>query len=114
MPSTVLFVDDDPILTDGLRRALHHQPFRVLTASSAEAAMEVLERETVEVIVSDEQMPGVTGSEFLAQVRHLYPGVQRLMLTGRASRAGAVHAINEGNILRFLIKPCLLYTSRCV
>ncbi|MCK6489060.1 MAG: response regulator [Planctomycetes bacterium] len=106
MDQTVLFVDDDAALLDGLRRALHRERFHMFTAGSAVEAMDLLEKQRVDVIVSDDHMPGVSGSDFLAQVRLLYPGVIRMMLTGKASLDSAMQAINEGHIFRYLVKPC--------
>jgi DNA-binding NtrC family response regulator len=102
----VLFVDDEPAVTAALKRVLHRQPWRVLEASSGEEALEVLAREDVAVIVSDEQMPGMSGSELLARVRRVRPGTARMILTGQASLPAAIRSINEGEIRRFFMKPC--------
>jgi len=106
MDHTVLFVDDEPDVTDGLKRKLRKEPYRILRANSADDALNILESEKVDVVVSDEQMPGMKGSEFLAVVRQKYPGSIRMILTGHASLDAAVKAVNEGRIYRFLIKPC--------
>ena len=105
-PMTVLFVDDEPQITSALKRALHKEPLRVLQAHSGAEALEILAHEPVDVIVSDEVMPGMTGSELLAQVRELYPEMVRIILTGHASLEATVRAINEGRIYRYLFKPC--------
>jgi two-component system, probable response regulator PhcQ len=102
----VLFVDDEPAVTAALKRVLHRQPWRVLEASSGEEALEILAREDIAVIVSDEQMPGMSGSELLARVRRVRPGTVRMILTGQASLAAAIRSINEGEIRRFFLKPC--------
>ena len=106
MPHKVLFVDDEPHVTDSLRRALRKEPYDVLSAHSADEALRVLARESVDVVVSDEKMPGMPGSEFLARVCKLYPETIRIILTGQASIEAAIRAINEGEIYRFLTKPC--------
>jgi two-component system probable response regulator PhcQ len=67
--ATILLVDDEPNITDALKRALRREPFEFLTATSAAAAQELLAHQHVDVVVSDEQMPGMSGSEFLAIVR---------------------------------------------
>jgi EAL domain-containing protein (putative c-di-GMP-specific phosphodiesterase class I) len=102
----VLLVDDEELVTEGLARALFAEPFRVLSASSAGRALGILARERVDVIVSDEQMPEVSGSELLSEVRVRYPDVQRIMLTGRASLDTTIRAINDAGVFRFLRKPC--------
>jgi len=106
MAYTILFVDDEPLVTQALKRALHKEPYRVLSAHSAVQALEVLARQSVDVVISDEMMPGMLGSEFLAVVCRDYPDTVRIILTGHANLKTAVRAINEGQIYRFLTKPC--------
>jgi two-component system, probable response regulator PhcQ len=106
MHHKVLFVDDDPLVTEALKRALRRQPYEVLSANSADKALAILSREQVDVVISDEMMPGMRGSDFLAIVFRKYPDTVRIILTGHANFETAVHAINEGNIYRFLTKPC--------
>lgn len=106
MSHTVLLVDDEPNVTEALKRALHRGPYMVLTANSARQALEMLEREPVDVIVSDEMMPGMLGSELLSVAYKQYPDTIRILLTGHVNLEVALRAINEGHIYRFLIKPC--------
>ena len=106
MPYTILFVDDEPLVTQALKRALHKEPYRVLSANSAAQALEILARQAVDVVISDEMMPGMLGSEFLAVVCRDYPDTVRIMLTGHANLKTTIRAINEGQIYRFLTKPC--------
>jgi DNA-binding NtrC family response regulator len=106
MAHRVLLVDDDPNLLDGLRRALHKEQYEIVCATSAEQALGILDRLSVDAIVSDELMPGMSGTALLTKVRGLYPDVSRFMLTGNASLAVAVQAINEAGVVRFFMKPC--------
>lgn len=106
MPPKVLLVDDEPHVTEALKRVLRRMDYQILTACSAREALQLLAQEPIDVIVSDEQMPGMSGSELLALVRCHYPQTMRIMLTGHASLEAAVRAINEGEISRFLSKPC--------
>jgi len=106
MTETVLFVDDEAALLAGLRDALRKEPYEMLTATSAAEALEILERRPVDVVVSDEQMPGMGGSQFLSVVRRRYPKTIRIILSGQASMQAVIRAINEGEIYRFLTKPC--------
>jgi DNA-binding NtrC family response regulator len=99
-------VDDEPAVTAALKRVLRRQPWRVLEASSGEEALAILANEDVAVIVSDERMPGMSGSELLARVRRVCPGTARMILTGQASLSAAIRSINEGEIRRFFLKPC--------
>ncbi len=101
----VLFVDDERRVLESLRRVLMRQPFRILTAKSGRQALEMLSGTKVDVVVSDEKMPGMSGSEFLTEVRQRYPDIARIMLTGHADINAAIQAINEGRIYRFLLKP---------
>jgi two-component system, probable response regulator PhcQ len=101
----VLFVDDDPDLLEGVTNILRKEPYRVLVASSGQKALKVLARFKVDVVVSDERMPGMAGSDFLGEVCREYPRTVRLLLTGQASVEAAMRAVNEGQIFRFLAKP---------
>jgi DNA-binding NtrC family response regulator len=104
--ATILLVDDEPHVTDALKRALRREPFEILSATSSAAGQEILEHHHVDVVISDEQMPGVSGSVFLSAVRKQYPHTIRMILSGQASLEAAVRAINEGEVYRFFLKPC--------
>ena len=106
MTHKVLFVDDEPNVTESLKRTLRKEPYEVLVANSAAEGLEILARERIDVVVSDEIMPGMPGSEFLAKARNLYPETIRIILTGNQNVDLAIKAINEGEIYRFLTKPC--------
>ena len=103
---TILFVDDEPRVTDALKRAFRSEPFQLLSATSAEEGLQALRQQAIDVVVSDEQMPGMSGSEFLSRVRVEHPTAIRIILSGHASLDAAVRAINEGEVYRFLLKPC--------
>lgn len=109
MPETlprILCVDDEPRVLDGLSLHLRRH-FQVFTASSAAEGLAKLgDVADVAVVVSDMRMPGMDGATFLKQVMTLYPDTARVLLTGEPGRDVAVSAINEGQILRFLTKPC--------
>jgi two-component system probable response regulator PhcQ len=104
--ATILLVDDDPLITTLLGRQFPKQRFKVLTASSADEAYQLLDWHRVDVIVSDERMPGESGSEFLAAVRRKYPDTIRIIHTGQATLESAVRAINQAEVYRFFLKPC--------
>lgn len=115
MQPTVLIVDDDVSLLDSLQRSLHQAPYRILTESDPLRALEIIGREGVAVLVTDELMPGLTGVELLTSVREHFPRVVGVMLSGQATVAGLVHAINDGWLFRFLIKPCRAQeVDRCI
>lgn len=106
MSHTVLLVDDEPNVLSGLTRVLHRESYEILTAHSAEDAAGLLEDNDVDLIVSDEEMPGMSGTEFLATVARDYPDVVGIVLTGHPSLPAALRAINEGKVYQFFTKPC--------
>jgi len=106
MRHSIMIVDDEPVITDMLKNVFSREPYGILTAASAEEALSILAREQVDVVISDEIMPGIPRSEFLSIVRQKYPDTIRMILTGHASLQSAIRAINEGEIYRFFTKPC--------
>jgi response regulator RpfG family c-di-GMP phosphodiesterase len=101
----ILFVDDDPLVLEGLGRALHHE-FTACVAEGPEVGLEMLRKDGPYVaVVSDMRMPVMDGAEFLVRVRTLAPDTIRVMLTGYANMEAAMRAVNEGRIFRFLNKP---------
>jgi EAL domain-containing protein (putative c-di-GMP-specific phosphodiesterase class I) len=102
----VLFVDDQPEVTAALELAFYRKPFVVHTANSAAEALEVLSAKAVDVVVSDEQMPVMCGSQFLTIVRRQYPSAIRIILSGQANFKATLAAINEARAHHFLVKPC--------
>ncbi len=102
----ILLVDDEPKLIEGLQRSLRKQ-FPIEIACGPEAGLAMLKNcDDFSVVVSDMRMPVMNGVEFLIQVKQLAPNVVRMMLTGNADQTTAIKAINQGNIFRFLNKPC--------
>lgn len=106
MKPRILLVDDEPNVTHWLRVGLRKEPWELLTADSGEEGLEIVKTNDIHVVVSDERMPGMSGSEFLSEVRRLHPSTMRIILTGQASLEATMRAINEGEIYRFLCKPC--------
>ncbi len=101
----VLIVDDEVRILEGLSLYLGRE-YDVLEASSAREALDLLNRHSVAVVVSDLCMPGMDGIAFFEEVRQLYPETVRILLTGFASLETAITAINQGQVFRFLTKPC--------
>ncbi|MGB9624214.1 MAG: response regulator, partial [Phycisphaerae bacterium] len=106
MSRTVLLVDDEPNVLAGLTRVLHKEAYTILTAHTAEEAARVLETRPVDLIVSDESMPGMSGTEFLARVAAEHPNIVRIVLTGHPTLSTALRALNEGKVYHFFTKPC--------
>lgn len=106
MSGKILLVDDDQNILDGYKRHLRAH-FQVDTAAGGEAGLKLITgRNHYAVIVSDMRMPGMDGIQFLAKVKEEVPDSVRMMLTGNADQNTAIEAVNEGNIFRFLTKPC--------
>lgn len=105
-PMTLLFVDDEPGILNSLRRLFRPLGYRILTAESGAAGLEVLAQEAdVDLVVSDMRMPNMDGAQFLKEVRARRPEVVRLLLTGYADIASTIAAINQGEIYRYISKP---------
>ncbi len=102
----VLLLDDEPKVLSGLKRALRKEPYELLCATSAEEAFGILEERPIDVVISDQDMPGMTETVFLAKVREVYPSTSRLMLTGKATLDVALQAINDDAVKQFFTKPC--------
>jgi len=105
MKSPILLVDDEVNVLSALSRALMDEPFEIVTAQSGEEALRLLERQRFKLIISDERMSGMQGSELLAIVRDKYPETVRMLLTGHATLESALKAVNQGEIYRFFTKP---------
>lgn len=106
MNDKVLFVDDDKTILETFERALALD-YDISTAEGGVEALKLVEAEgPFAVIVSDMRMPGMSGVEFLSEVRKRWPDSVRVMLTGYADMDAAVAAVNEGQVFRFLTKPC--------
>lgn len=105
MTNAILLVDDEVHVLSALSRALMDEPYEVVTAQSGVAALELLQQRQFKLVVSDERMSGMQGSELLAVIREQYPGTLRILLTGHATLDSAMKAVNQGEIYRFFTKP---------
>lgn len=102
----ILFVDDEQNILDSFKRNLR-KLYTIDTAISGKAGLEILqENAPYAVVVSDMRMPEMDGIEFLTQVKNISPDTVRIMLTGNADMETAIDAVNQGNVYRFLVKPC--------
>jgi putative nucleotidyltransferase with HDIG domain len=102
---TVLFVDDEVNILKALKRLLRSEDMNVLCASRGQEALDLLDNNPAQVVVSDQRMPEMTGVDFLSHVRERRPDVVRMMLTGYTEMDVAVDAINRGEIYRLITKP---------
>ncbi|MEN8184441.1 MAG: HD domain-containing phosphohydrolase [Myxococcota bacterium] len=102
---TVLFVDDEVNILKAVQRLLRHEPWKVLVASRAKEALEILGGEPAQVVITDQRMPEMSGVDLLSVVRERHPDAVRMMLTGYTEIGVAVEAINRGAIYRLITKP---------
>jgi CheY-like chemotaxis protein len=103
-PPTILYVDDEPDNLLALR-AIFRRNYRVLTADSGPQALDVLAKETVHLLISDQRMPGMSGTELLARSQQQYPDQIRILLTGYSDLQAVVDAVNKGRIYQYITKP---------
>lgn len=101
----VLLVDDEPNIVNALKRSLGDEGYDISVAHSGQEALELLKSRKIDLVVSDQIMPGMTGVELLKLVRLRYPDIARVMLTGNANLNMAAEAINYGEVDRMLVKP---------
>jgi CheY-like chemotaxis protein len=104
-PRTLLLVDDEPSISASLRRLLRRDGYKIVMANSGPEGLQRLAENDVDVIVSDQRMPGMTGVEFLRRAKELYPDTVRIVLSGYTELQYITDAVNEGAIYKFLTKP---------
>ncbi len=102
---TVLCVDDEENILHSLKRLLRKEGYRLLTANSGTDGLGVLENNDVHLIVSDQRMPEMSGTEFLGKVKENYPDAIRIVLTGYTDVDSITESINKGHIYKFILKP---------
>ncbi len=102
---TLLFVDDEENIQRSLQRVFRKEGYNLLTASSGKEGLEKVVQTKVDLILSDQRMPGMSGVEFLREVRKTSPDTVRIILTGYADVQAAMDAINQGEVYRFITKP---------
>lgn len=103
--ATLLFVDDEANILSSLRRLFRPLGYRIFTAGSGAQGLEIMEREAIDLVVSDMRMPEMNGAQFLEQVNKRWPETVRMLLTGYAEIGATIDAINKGHIYRYISKP---------
>ncbi len=103
----ILIVDDEEIVLVALRDTLLREGYNVVASPHAVHALSVLKQQNFAVVITDQQMPMVSGLEFLAQVREIQPDATRILITAVLSLSTVIDAINKGEIYRFIVKPWL-------
>ena len=101
----ILIVDDEENILNSLKRLFRKEPYEILTATSGDEGLRILDDHQVDLIVSDLKMPQMNGNEFLKRAKEKNPVPLRIMLTGHADLKSVVEAIEQGEVYRFLLKP---------
>ncbi len=102
---TVLFVDDEENILNALKRVLRRENYQIITAASGPEGLKMLEDHQVQVVISDQRMPEMSGTEFLTHVMERHPDAVRIILSGYTDVDTITDAINQGHIYKFLLKP---------
>lgn len=105
LEKNLMIVDDDQHILSSLKRLLKQHGYKVYTAESGVEALEKMTSTKVDVVISDQRMPGMLGSELLEVVKQLYPETVRMILSGYSDFKSLTEAINNGEIYKFLSKP---------
>ena len=101
----ILFVDDEAHILTTMNRLFMTEDYHIMTAGGADQALDILSNTCVDIVVSDQKMPGMTGVEFLTIIKSKCPGTVRIMLSGYADLNEAMAAINDAGIYKFIMKP---------
>jgi response regulator RpfG family c-di-GMP phosphodiesterase len=101
----ILFVDDEKQMLTALNRVFRGKAYSIFMANSGQEALDILENETMDIIVSDMRMPEMDGATFLAKTVDLHPTSRRILLTGYSDQESTVRAINEGQVHQYIMKP---------
>src|SRR5512136_1337868 len=105
MNEKVLFVDDDKLLLEIARNLFRYQKIEILTANDSLAALEMLRRQDIAVVVTDNNMPGLSGVELLTRLKEIAPDTVKVLMTAYADLSCALSAINQCEVFRFVVKP---------
>jgi two-component system probable response regulator PhcQ len=102
---TILVVDDDEFFIEYIQRVLSDENYNVVTVSSGQKGLGILEKQQVSMVISEYKIPLMNGLEFLEKVRIIYPDILTIMVTHHADIELAIKAINEAGVYKFLLKP---------
>ena len=104
-PYRILLVDDEPGVLSALKRVFRQENYEVVTCNDPKQALDLLAKESFQVMISDYMMPGMNGGELLKQTRALHPAMIRIMLTGHADVNAVISAMKAGAVYKFILKP---------
>ncbi|MGA1867907.1 MAG: HD domain-containing phosphohydrolase [bacterium] len=101
----ILLVDDESHILKSLQRLLMNEDYQIYTAESGNQGLELLKKHPIDLIISDQRMPSMNGSEFLARACQEYPDTIRILLTGYSDKEAIISAINNAKIYQYISKP---------
>ena len=105
MKYTTLIVDDEELFIEYIQSVLSGKNYNVITASSGQEGLEILKKQSVNMVISEYKIPLMNGLEFLEKVRIIYPDILTIMVTDQPDIKLAIKAINEAGVYKFLLKP---------
>jgi DNA-binding NtrC family response regulator len=103
--NNVLFLDDEESILNSLKRVFINESYGIVTTTNHKEALEIIGKENIKVVLSDQRMPEINGTEFLYKVKEKYPHPVRIIFTGFAEFSAAEDAINVSEVFRFISKP---------
>jgi two-component system probable response regulator PhcQ len=103
---TILVVDDEELFLEYFKSMFSGENYNVITASSGKQGLEILKKQSVNMVISEYKIPLMNGLEFLEKVRIVYPDILTVMVTDQADIYLAIRAINEAGVYKFILKPC--------
>ncbi len=102
---TLLIVDDEPMILKAILRILRNDRYVIFTSENADEGLKLIESREVDLVISDQNMPGMSGVEFLRKVKADHPDTLTIMLTGQTDINVAMQAINDAGVYKFILKP---------
>lgn len=100
----LLIIDDEPEIVKALTRQFRRK-YNVFSTTNAEEGFDIMEKKNIQVVLSDQRMPGLTGVDFFARIKTKYPDALKLILTGYSDIEAVIGAINDGQVFRYVTKP---------
>jgi DNA-binding NtrC family response regulator len=103
--ANILLIDDESSVIRALRRVFHQEEYNLLSAEDPEEALTLIQKNEIDLIICDHQMPGMSGIELLMHAKRITPDAIRILITGSNDINVAISAINEGSIYYYIAKP---------
>ena len=105
MQSNILFVDDDSSILDALEWTFSDEPYGCLTCKTPQEALKLMDEIDFAVVVSDQRMPEMCGTDFLEKIKHQWPATIRILMTAYQEMNILLNAVNKGHVYNLIFKP---------